>query len=533
MATATEAIYHRQASGLVREGKPTDGALFNVLGTTLGPVLGWILLFGLAFYPGSNVLLATAIAFACCIGLNAVYALFAATMPRSGGDYVFISRTFSPLVGFTANASFMFWLAFYIGTAGAFIGQLSLATAFRELGYWTGDHHLQTWGNWFNTHWGRMISGLVLMAVLIYPVLLSGRHGLRRYFHFQRWVFWFCGVTLLATAVAMLVMSHGAFVHAFNHYVRAFSPHTAHPYALILATGGPHGAFSFHQSLLAATWPYYVSSFLLMTAYWAGEHRTGLRSHVIGMVIPFAVSFVVIIVVLQIALSAFGTNFLAALGNTEAAKYGFESQPYFVELLGAWTGPLVGIVLAIGFGAWLWQYVPALTIVVTRSMLAWSFDGIMPEWLGRVDDRGNPVNATLVTTAIAVVLLALYSFTSFFSVITALLGFTITFFIACCAAIVFPFRRRDLFEGSQGAVKVAGIPLLSLAGVAGVLGLGVMTYVLLADPSSGTSWTHNRSEVYAMIVAVVVAALLYCVAWWARRAQGINLGAAMKELPIE
>ena len=93
---AVEAIHHRQASGLVREGKPTDGALFNVLGTTLGPVIGWILLFAIPFYPGSNVLLATAIAFACCIGLNIVYALFAATMPRSGGDYVFISRTFSP-----------------------------------------------------------------------------------------------------------------------------------------------------------------------------------------------------------------------------------------------------------------------------------------------------------------------------------------------------------------------------------------------------------------------------------------------------
>jgi amino acid transporter len=532
MAT-TEAIHHRQASGLVREGKPSDGALFNVLGATVAPVIGWILLFGLPFYPGANVLLATTIAFVCCIGLNVVYALFAASMPRSGGDYVFISRTFSPLVGFAANASFMFWLAFYIGTAGSYIGQLSLATVFRELGYWTGDYHLQTWGNWFNTHWGRMISGLVLMALLVYPVLLTGRRGLRRYFRFQRWVFYFCGVTLLATAIALVVMSHGAFIGAWDHYVRAFSPHTAHPYSLILATGGPHGPFSFHQSLLSATWPFYVSSFLLMSAYWAGEHRTGLRSHVIGIIVPFVLTFIVIIVVLQLALSAFGTDFLSALGNTEATKYGFESIPYFIELLGAWTGPAVGIVLAIGFGAWFWQYVPALTILVTRSMLAWSFDGIMPEWLGRVDSRGNPVNATLVTTAIAIVLLALYSFTSFFSVITALLGFTITFIIACVAAIVFPFKRRDLYEGSPGAVKVAGVPLLSIAGVVGVLGLGVMTYVLLTDPSSGTSWAHNRSEAIVMIAAPFVAAVVYGISWLVRRNQGVNLGTVMKELPVE
>ena len=232
-----------------------------------------------------------------------------------------------------------------------------------------------------------------------------------------------------------------------------------------------------------------------MSAYWAGEHRTGLRSHVIGIIVPFVVTFVVIIVILQLALSAFGTDFLAALGNTESTKYGFESIPYFVELLGAWTGPAVGIVIAIGFGAWLWQYVPALTILVTRSMLAWSFDGIMPEWLGRVDSRGNPVNATLVTTAIAIVLLALYSFTSFFSVITALLGFTITFFIACYRGDRVPVQTPRPVRGLPGRREDRWHSGCSrIAGIAGVLGLVVMIYVLLADPNSGTSWAHNRER---------------------------------------
>ena len=255
----------------------------------------------------------------------------------------------------------------------------------------------------------------------------------------------------------------------------------------------------------------------------------------IGIIVPFVVTFVVIIVVLQLALSAFGTDFLAALGNTEATKYGFESVPYFVELLGAWTGPAVGIVLAIGFGAWLWQYVPALTILVTRSMLAWSFDGIMPEWLGRVDDRGNPVNATLVTTrdrgrAARALLVHL-----------VLLGHH-------CAARLHDHVPHRLLRGDRVPVQTprsvrglarrracAGRPAAHASPASpACIGLGVMTYVLLADPASGTSWAHNRSEAIAMLVAPFVAAIrLRHLLVDHAASQGVNLATVMKELPVE
>ena len=230
MAT-TEAIHHRQASGLVREGKPTDGALFNVLGTTLGPVIGWILLLrAVRSIPGSNVLLATTIAFACCIGLNVVYALFAATHAalrrrlRLHQPHLLAARRLR-------RKRQLHVLAGLLHRHRRLVHRPALARDDLPRAWPTGPATTtcRRWGNWFNTHWGRMISGLVLLAILVYPVLLTSRRGLRRYFRFQRWVFYFCGVTLLATAVALAVMSHGAFVSAWNHYVRAFSPHIAHP----------------------------------------------------------------------------------------------------------------------------------------------------------------------------------------------------------------------------------------------------------------------------------------------------------------
>lgn len=525
-------LHHRQTSGLVREGKPSDAIFFNFFGGTLGPVIGWILLFGIAFYPGSNVLLTVLIAFVLCLGLNVTYAYFSAIMPRSGGDYVFISRTFHPWLGFAANASFMFWLAFYVGTAGALIGQTGLSTAFRQLGQWTGNLDWATWGDWFYTDWGRFISGLAVIA-LVGPLIVVSRRGLRTYFRFQRYVFAFCIGTLLLTIVATLIMSKTGFIDAFNGYAGDFSGES-NTHQLIMEEGGPHGGFSLDQTLLAMTWPFYMTSFLLMSAYWAGESRTGLRAHLTGIVGAYGLAFVLTMVTVAVSVNAFGVDFLNALGLTDPASYGMGFTPYYVELVGAWTGPVLGIIMAIGLAVWLLPYVPALTIMITRSMLAWSFDGVMPKWLGKVDPRtSNPVNATLVAYGVAIFLLVLYAFTPWFTVVTALLGFAVTFFITCVSAIVFPYRRRELFEASPANTRFLGIPVLSIAGAAGAIGVAFIALYLVRDPSSGTNWPANKGQIYGIIAAFVIAAVIYFVATALQRRRGVDIGVAYRALPRE
>jgi basic amino acid/polyamine antiporter, APA family len=531
MATAGE-IFQRKASGLVREGKPTDGILFNLVGGTLGPVIGWILLFGIPFYPGSNVLLTVVICFFLVFGQNVTYALFAAIMPRSGGDYVYVSRTFHPALGFAMNASFMFWITFYVGTAGALFGQLGLATALREFGQATGNLSVVSWGDWFYTSWGKFLAGLAVILIAG-PIILVARNGLRAYFRFQRYIVLFCLATLLVAIVATAIMSHDAFVNSFNSYMHPFTG-KGDSYQAILTAGGPHGSFSLNQTLLAMTWPFYMASFLIQSSYWAGEHRPGLRAHLTGMVVAFAIAFALTLLAVGVSINAYGTDFLNALGLVKPSDFGLSFTPYYVELVGTWTGPIVAIILAIGLGAWLIPYVPGLSIMVTRSMLAWSFDGIMPEWLGRVDERThNPVNATIITYASAIFLLALYSFTSTLSVVTALLGFALTFFVACVAAIVFPYRRRDLFDKSPGAVRVAGVPLLTITGILGAVGLAFITVELIRDPSSGTNWPLNQGQIYAIIAAILVGFVLYGLSWLLRRRQGADITVAYRALPPE
>ncbi len=532
MATDTATLRHRQSSGLVRAGKPLDAALFNFFGATFGPVIGWVLLFGIGFYPGSNLTLTILIAFALTIGMNLAYAFFAAIMPRSGGDYVFISRTFHPWIGFAMNASFMVWLTFYIGTAGALFGQLGLGPAFRVLAGATGDLSLAEVGDWFSTDWGKFISGMAMMAITG-PVVIAGRQGLRTYFRFQRIVFIAAGLTLVVTIVAMIVMSTDGFQSSFDGYTSKFSGEQG-AYDTVVAAGGGHGEFDLKQTLLAATWPFYGAAFLVQSAFWAGEGRTGLRAQLMGITGPFVAAMLVMLVAVVVGTNVFGVDFLTGLALGDPAAYGFTSAPYFAELTAAWTGPVIGIAITLGLGAWLISYVPFITVMVTRSMLAWSLDGVAPAWVGRVDSRNsNPVNATLITFGFGTVFLVLYSFTSTFSVVTALLGFALTFLVTCVAAAVFPYRRRELFEGSPGDVRVLGMPLMSIAGVAGTLGLIAMIVILISDPSSGTNWDANRWQVYSAGIIIAVSAALYAIAAAVRRRQGIDIAASYRGLPPE
>ena len=100
-AIAPGQVFSRQASGFVRVGSPWRMLLLNVanVGVVYIMFTYWA---HPAVFPQSNLFLAIALAAALALPFNLLYGMLASIMPRTGSEYVFLSRTFHPAVGFCA-----------------------------------------------------------------------------------------------------------------------------------------------------------------------------------------------------------------------------------------------------------------------------------------------------------------------------------------------------------------------------------------------------------------------------------------------
>src|ERR671924_1908075 len=99
VATGRPAVFERKATGLVREAGTLDVLIYNINFVSLGLMAALVFLFSTAFYPGANLYLTAIIMLLVVLPTSLVFAFFASAMPRSGGDYVYVSRTLHPALG--------------------------------------------------------------------------------------------------------------------------------------------------------------------------------------------------------------------------------------------------------------------------------------------------------------------------------------------------------------------------------------------------------------------------------------------------
>ncbi len=103
MSQTKSKTFARDATGLVREYSWRD--VFFISTGNLGVGLALVELFNWTpyQYPESNLPLMMFFGLIVCIFVGCSFVLFSVAMPRSGGDYIFTSRTLGPRWGFMAN----------------------------------------------------------------------------------------------------------------------------------------------------------------------------------------------------------------------------------------------------------------------------------------------------------------------------------------------------------------------------------------------------------------------------------------------
>src|SRR3954464_13794029 len=157
-------VFARNATGLRREASARDVFIYNTNNQNVGIGVTFMVLLIPAFSAGGSMVVAALLAGLLALPMAGVYAYFASAMPRSGGDYVYISRTLHPYLGFLSSWNWVVWLVTYTGIPAAYLAQYGLSGLFRELGFVFDSPRLVSYGDNFSRKWWIFVAGSLLLT---------------------------------------------------------------------------------------------------------------------------------------------------------------------------------------------------------------------------------------------------------------------------------------------------------------------------------------------------------------------------------
>jgi amino acid transporter len=516
---APAGVFTRASSGLVRQVKAQDVVYYGwqqiALSYLIFIVLAW------SAYPGASMEWATVLATIGGVAMGVCYALLAAVYPRSGGEYVFISRIIHPAVGFTVSFSFTFWQIFYYGINGAFLAIYALSPFCGVLGVQLNSPGLLDASTWFGGHWGIFITGSIM---IVFFALLQST-GLGRYFRWQRYASYAAAASLVITIIVLALAATGTldFKSNFDHLAGSGAYHQ-----IVAGTVVPAGSFT--ETVKFMIWPAFSIWFAVASVSFSGEVKNVQRGQLIGINGAMISMGVAMLVLAYLYRAAFGSAFL--LASSGSRHYTLAAPPFVNVFTGIAGNNVLLTILTFGWVLIIAFFVGGTcTVYSSRAMLAWSIDGVAPERLGDVNERyHSPHWAILICAIGAEIWLGLFAFTSLLGPISGFIGFTLSFLMVSLTAIIFPFMKREVFENSPVAWRVAGIPVISIFGVVSIVFIGVGTARILVDHA----YTPNLAfaDVGALIVIAVGAVIFYAMRYYRRR-QGTDIDQRYREIPIE
>jgi amino acid transporter len=519
----------RKASGLVKAGSPFRVFAMTVTNQGLGAFMATFFLYGVGAFPRSNMLLALVLCGVFLTVFNVAYGLLAATYPRSGGEYVFLSRILHPVVGFVSNFGAYIAFCFFSATGGYLAFTLALSPALQALGVITDHSWITSVGTWLGDNDHAWLCGSILLVLA--AILVS--FGTSVYYRFQSVVWWVGWIGFGTMILVLLLTSRDTFIRGFNDYV-ATTGGGSDGYARTLAAAKENGLPTGYALKDTLGMFAVATSVSAAGAYMGGEVRTPLRTQIIGGG-GGGLFFSLIVIVLGLLVSkTVGLDFNRAatyLAVQHPDEFVADQSPVFTWFAFLCTSsPVILVVMCVGIVLFTAILVPQQIMYPTRMLFAWSFDRMVPGWMSDVSPKsGVPVKATIVVLLTCEALLALYG-SGQITFINPILIVGVVWGIIALAAILFPFmpRSRDTFESSRINHRVLGVPLISVAGVVGLIFFAVGQWIAYTSDTLGA----NQGSNVRIALTVFAFAIVYYVATRAFRArQGVNMNATFAELP--
>jgi len=443
------------AQALAADPRPpaaAPGGLLRILGVAFGlaVIVGSTLGIGILRTPGlvaGQLASPTSIVMVWLVGglytlLGAVCLTELGTMlPQAGGYYVYARRAFGDTVGFAVGWSD--WITYC-----AVLGYVTIAM-----------------GEFTAVLVPSLTPAIKLVAVAVLASFTALQWaGLRLSSRFQEW-------TTAIKFLAFLALVAACFAHAASSPVPVAAPAADLPKAglvgLVIALQSVAITFGGWQSAL-----YFTEE--------DSDPRRNLPRSMIGGVL----SVLVIYLLVNVAL-------LAVLPVADLARSTLPAADAAKAIFGGRGGQIITVLSLVSLP----PLVNAIMMIGTRILFALGRDGLLWRRAGDVSERGTPFNATAVTTAVAIVLIASGTFQTLVAVASFFLA--VNYCVSCLALVT--LRRRE--PGMERPFRAWGYPWS-----VGIVLAGAVAFL------AGTLVGDTRTALYA--IGLLTVGLGW--RWWSR-----------------
>jgi len=513
-------LFVRKASGLVRSWSVFDAfiyATFSINLITLG-----LFIFSYCYYFEGNLATAVVVGGIFTIFEVIVYASLISAMPRAGGDYVWQSRILGRGIGFILAVTgwwFILWL--WVPLYGQMLNYEFFTPILAILGF--KDAAL-----WFTFNNTGSLVGMLAVCVIVFIYIAI---GMKAYARVQKFCFWGGTVGLVLVFILLLLGNNQIFASNLDQFAATyFGAQGGDLVGATMAAGeaagtvaGPLGTLAFGASLALIPmivffnlWPNWGS-----TLYGAVRGAADYKRTFWGMAAAGLVTAVGALVFFLLIAKSLGWDFYnKANGAFWNFKFGYTSEtpplpfwPYPV-LFAAFMvkSRVIQLLVVLLMSLWWFGWSGTVFLSSTRVIFAAAFDRMLPEWVSTVEPRTRtPIAALMLMVIPSIIISFLYANNTFnfqSLVLDATLVIAVTFWGTTFAAVIFPWRNKDVFEGSP--VSKYMMPswlgwLVTLLYTAGVVYLVVISF------SYGTTVLSNLGAIQAdgltWLIAILVAIL--------------------------
>ena len=531
---AGKELFVRRASGLTRTVSPWSALVYAFVCPTM--TFAFLYYFQeQTLYLGAHGFL-TSLLILALFPIAAIYVFMSMSMPRSGGEYIYVSRTLNPLLGFIAC-----WTLTIVGINwSGLLSQWAVNWGFGNLFLAEGVSH----NNGTLTHWGKYLS-----------ITTTD----------NRWIIWVIASVLLLSA--FFVMSRGTKV-----VMRAMWTVLVVQWVMLIAfiviclvSGGSNHTISGFEAVQKMSWNDVtgavkslggIPGFSVAATIWAGlafvnlstlgsTYAANISGEIkkinlamplsqLGAMALFVVYWVIFSKVANYGIGDANIRALALLETKGQASAMIGTYPT-ISYMVVWMTQnwfLVAIAGPVGFLVATWGGVLGLSFGPVRNLFAFAFDGLIPSWFSKVSRNGSPNRAVLLAGVIAWLILTVSVFTTWYSYIT----YTVTiwmvgWFILGIAAMLFPYIRKDIFEKSPSMVqwKVLNVPVITILGAIGAIVSALTVYATFVTGTTPTMNTKNL--LYTALFFILLPIIIYVIAIIVQKRKGVSMDKRFKTIP--